>query len=114
MRFELDKILEKIKVLNPTNNKSTFITGTSLYSATRIEDLCPFMHFEESPAFQVSVINETSINITENLKYKDKEDVLMINKFKRKLDKLYRSCNTLNDSKKRRITECFDELKMNL
>lgn len=45
---------------------------------------------------------------------KDKEDVLMMNKFKRKLDKLYRSCNTLNDSKKQRITECFDELKMNL
>lgn len=65
MRFELDKILEKIKVLNPTNNKSAFITGTSLYSATRIEDLCPFMHFEESPAFQVSVINDTSINVTD-------------------------------------------------
>lgn len=114
LRLALADILEKIKVLNPINSKSTFITGTSLYSVTRIEDLCPFMHFEESPAFQVSVINDTSMNITENIIDNDKKEELMTTKFKRKLNKLYRSCCNMNDVKKQRISKCFDELKTNL
>lgn len=101
----MDYLINKIKKLKPRKKYNLLIDSISLYNTTTVEELYPFMNFEENPYFQLSLIDDTT-----SVDDVDAEEEEAIQKIKINLRKIYDISSNLQSGLKNKIRKCCAEL----
>lgn len=114
LEYELNILVNCIKDIKIVNSNNTFITASSLYNTKSIEDLLPFLNFENNPSFQIDIIDNYYEDNPQESNISEDKDKITNQKIKRKVNEILNlSCN-YNEAKRRKTAEILEVLKTEL